>query len=168
MGTNLVLFYMTSFTYTLSTLYLVALQYIKSNRGLMILTYVQLLGDVLLASILVSITGGTESIFTFFFSLTIVNSAIILYRRGAFVMATLSSAAFLLLSLSEIDVLPLSLNGSGIHARWASTHILRECGGMDIPLLINVGAFYAIAFLSSSLSEQLRKTSENIEKHGIA
>ena len=99
--TNMALYYMTTFTYVVSVIYMVALRTIQSIRGLLFLTYAQLLGDVLLSGGLVSITGGTESVFTFLFSLTIVNAAIILYRRGAFVIATMSSVFFFLISLSK-------------------------------------------------------------------
>ena len=161
-STNLALYYMTTFTYMASFGYLIALRLIQTQFSLVILTYVQLMGDVVLSCALVTITGGTESVFSFLFSLTIVNSAIILYRRGAFVMATLSSVFFFLISLSEMGFLPESLQFHGV-SQLPGASI--SGSGKNVEewlsrLLINVGAFYAIAFLSSYLSEQLRRTSE--------
>jgi two-component system, NtrC family, sensor histidine kinase PilS len=161
-STNLALYYMTTFTYMASFGYLIALRMIQTQFALVILTYAQLMGDVVLSCALVTITGGTESVFSFLFSLTIVNAAIILYRRGAFVMATLSSLFFFLISLSEMGFLPEALQFHGVSQLPGAS---MPGAGKNVEewlsrLLINVGAFYAIAFLSSYLSEQLRRTSE--------
>lgn len=163
LSTDLALYYMTTFTYTASFAYLLALRAIRTKAGLLVLTYVQLFGDVVLSCGLVSVTGGTESVFTFLFSLTIVNASIILYRRGAFVTATFSSLFFFLIFLSEVGFYPDFLNmgvSNPLMAEEAISALTRDFEDLVSRLFVNIGAFFAIAFLSSYLSEQLRRTSE--------
>ncbi len=162
---NLILYYITTLTYAASFGYLVVLRYARAENSLVTLTYVQLFGDVLLSCALVAITGGTESVFTFFFSLTIVNAAIILYRRGAFITATIASLFFVLISLSELGVLPSFLELTDrVQSLQNPTlgRLQKDMADLFSRLFINVGAFYSIAFLSSYLSEQLRLTSEEL------
>ncbi|MFN0061989.1 MAG: two-component system sensor histidine kinase NtrB [Myxococcaceae bacterium] len=67
---------------------------IRAGRVALGYAYVQVLGDVVLASALVYVTGGAESPFTFAFSLAIVAGAVVLGQRGAIVAALASGAAF--------------------------------------------------------------------------
>ncbi len=67
-----------------------------SRRGAM----AQVVGDIILASSLVYLTGAADSPFVFTYSLAVVASAILLFRRGAFVTAAASSTAFIMLSLA--------------------------------------------------------------------
>lgn len=69
--------------------------------------YVQILGDVLLSSCLVYLTGGIESPFTFTYSIAVVAASILLYQRGALIAASASSLAFATLSLA-IQLGPLA------------------------------------------------------------
>ncbi|MDQ3265794.1 MAG: PAS domain-containing sensor histidine kinase, partial [Myxococcota bacterium] len=68
------------------------------------LGYLQVVGDIVLASALVLLTGGPDSPFTFVYSLAVVNGAILLSGRGAFFAATLSTFAFvaLLVTIPEV------------------------------------------------------------------
>ncbi|MDQ3168354.1 MAG: PAS domain-containing sensor histidine kinase, partial [Chloroflexota bacterium] len=59
--------------------------------------YVQILGDVVLATALVFLTGGADSPFTFTYSLAVVYGAILLFGRGAFFAAAASTVAFAVL-----------------------------------------------------------------------
>lgn len=60
----------------------------------------QVVGDLVLASSLVYLTGAADSPFVFTYSLAVVASAILLFRRGAFLTAAASSTAFIILSLA--------------------------------------------------------------------
>jgi two-component system sensor histidine kinase PilS (NtrC family) len=55
---------------------------------------VQVAGDVLIASGLVSITGGADSPFIFTYSLAVIAASILLSQRGAFVTAAACSGAY--------------------------------------------------------------------------
>ena len=100
--------------------------------------------DVLLITGIVHITGGIESPFPFLYNLAIINSAILLFYRGAFITAGFSSLCYSVLLL------------------W--THY-RLVGGWFIPapplvmnLTLNLPTFFIIAFLSGFLARKLHET----------
>ena len=150
--------------YLASAAYVVALRLVRSERALITLTLVQLFGDTLLAASLVVVTGGTDSVFSFFFSLTIVNASILLFRRGALLVATCAAALFLLIALAEMDVIPLAdvlrIDSAGLGLFGVTT--VRDADKLVSSrvynVVVNVVAFYGIAVLASYLSEQLRRS----------
>ncbi len=72
-------------TYALSVLYLFLLRYPRLRRGL---AYLQIALDAGLVAVLVGMTGGAESPFTFAFFFVVLASSVTLYRRGAFLGVT--------------------------------------------------------------------------------
>jgi two-component system sensor histidine kinase PilS (NtrC family) len=78
---------------------LVAGWFLRSGRYLSAVAHVQILGDVLVASGLVYLTGGAESFFTILYPLAIVSAALGLSRRGAVLGAALSAAAFCVVAI---------------------------------------------------------------------
>ncbi|MBX5484704.1 MAG: PAS domain-containing protein, partial [Myxococcaceae bacterium] len=84
----------------IGVVYLMTLLYALLLRGSEVrraAAWVQLLGDVLVATSLVYLTGGAESPFTFTYLLATVAGALLLYQRGAVVVAIASTFAFALL-----------------------------------------------------------------------
>ena len=159
------IYYVAVSTYFVSFVYTVLLRLLRGDAALIRLTLVQIFGDCLLAASLVLVTGGTDSVFTFFFSLTIVNASIILYRRGAFFAASTAAVSFLVIALAEIDVIPVAeLLEHKIGTLLLFGSSLTPVGGKDLVIsrvynvVINIVAFYGIAVLASYLSEQLRKS----------
>jgi len=68
---------------------------------------VQLVFDVLFVTALIYVTGGIESIFSFMYILTIINAAIMLYRRGGLLIASASSIGYgSLLDLQYFGIIP--------------------------------------------------------------
>jgi two-component system sensor histidine kinase PilS (NtrC family) len=114
--------------------------------------YFQTACDLLMTSAIIYVTGGLDSYFSFFFLLSIIMSSILLYRWGAFLTATASS--ILLLAQYFVvrwEILPTT-NFYPLDPRTAK-YVLGS----------NIFAFFAVAFLSSHLSESLRKTGSELE-----
>ena len=135
--------------YSLTFLYALLLKY---SRRLTQLAYGQLLADTILATLIIYTTGGRDSIFSFLYILTIINASILLYRRGGIVVATSSSFLYSLL---------LVLHYSGaIHPFGSLLSEVSDQGGRGIyyTITVNVTAFFLVAFLSSFLAEQVRKS----------
>ena len=135
--------------YFLTFCYVVALKYI---RNLARFAYIQLLIDTIFITAIIYTTGGIESIFSFLYQLNIIAGAILLYRRGGLIIASLSSilyGAFLDLSYYGF------INPLGYHYPYASEYQVSEIFYM---ILVNVAAFYLVAILSSFLSEQIRRS----------
>ena len=163
------LYYLCMVVYVLSFGYTLAQRFLTAERQLQVLVYAQFTGDILLASALVLVTGGTDSAFTFFFSLVIIGGAIVLFRAGALYMASLSATVLLLIGLVEIQVLPYL----EFLEEYRVSFLLDEAHGDPIAAIdrfyrmvynvsVNALAFYGIAFLASWLSEQLRRSAEEI------
>jgi len=110
--------------------------------------YAQVLGDVLLASGVVYLTGGSESPFIFAYSLGVIAAAILLYQRGALLGAFASSIAFGGLSLLIQSGLLRSPQGSPMPAS----------GKVWFAVVSNTLAQVLIAALANYLVRQLWTT----------
>jgi two-component system sensor histidine kinase PilS (NtrC family) len=135
--------------YCITVLYVLLL---KRLNNLIRFAYLQLLVDTVLVTAIIYATGGIESIFSFLFILTIINGSIILYRKGGMITASSCSILYgLLIDLHYYRVIePL---GSRLiyPADYQASYILYM-------ILVNIAAFYLVAFLSSYPSEQARKS----------
>jgi two-component system, NtrC family, sensor histidine kinase PilS len=109
---------------------------LRAHRLLGALAYAQIALDVALAGTVVAVTGLTESVFVFMFSLGIVNGAILRYRRGAVVAAVLAVVTYVTLAALLSPLRPLPLERLFAHSV----------------------AFLGIAALGAYLAEQLRST----------
>lgn len=129
----------------------------QDTRRLLPLAYVHFIGDAIFATALVTLTGGVESVFTFLYSLAIINASIVLYRRGAVFLAAFNTLLLAMVAAGQIEMLgepfhDLLGDGSALWQREAA----RGLAGVLPSLTVNVLAFFSIAFLSSYLAEQLR------------
>jgi two-component system sensor histidine kinase PilS (NtrC family) len=84
-------FFLIGTGYVLTLAYAVALRRGIAGR---LAAYVQVLGDVVLASSVIFLTGAGDSPFTFAYSVAVIAAALLLYERGALVAAAASSIAF--------------------------------------------------------------------------
>ncbi|HVE83890.1 MAG TPA: ATP-binding protein [Myxococcales bacterium] len=84
-------FVVIGFVYVLTLIYGLAL---RRGRAVAAIAYLQVAGDLLVASSVVYLTGGVESPFTFTFSVAVIAGAILLPQRGALGVALLGAAAF--------------------------------------------------------------------------
>ncbi len=82
------LYLLIALIYVLTILYTIILPRLKRLRAF---AYGQLLGDVLFVTILIYLTGGIESIFSWVYLLPIFGASTILYRRGGIFIASAST-----------------------------------------------------------------------------
>jgi two-component system sensor histidine kinase PilS (NtrC family) len=136
-------------------------------RQLVLLAYVQVTGDVVLAGGLVLVTGGPVSAFSLFFSLVIIEGAVLLYRSGAFYAASLCVGALFYIGLGEVGLAPepelltTIRKGQEIKPRevLAAEDEPARWSGLTYGLINQSLAFYGVAFLASSLATSLRRQS---------
>jgi two-component system sensor histidine kinase PilS (NtrC family) len=114
-------------------------------RPLVWFAYAQLVADALIATGLVVLTGGVESVFVFLYSLSVLNAAIVLERRGALITAGVATLCFAAVFIGE-SVLAGRLRLD--HAPSFAT---------------NVGSFFLIAILGGYLTGQLSTTSAQLK-----
>lgn len=114
--------------------------------------YVQVLGDVVLATGLIYLTGGADSPFTFVYSLAIIAGATILFQRGAAVAAASSASAF--------TVLLLLIQWGGVRPPVGGESLAPS--KLVFAIASNVLAQVLVAVLASYLTRELRLTGRQL------
>ncbi len=146
--TRVILYGLAGAVFALTVGYAVWLRLGRGRLGVHI--QVQVVFDVLIASVLVYITGGLESPFTFFYALPIIQTAVFFPRRGALMTAGLSC---LLLGglyvLESQGLVPVDLEGR--------VRIGPSASKVVYLLAFNYAVFLVIAWLAGGLGEQLRQ-----------
>ncbi len=142
---------------------LISIFFLRAGRYLKQIAYAQIAGDVAAATALVYLTGGAESIFTILYPLAIVNGAIGLSRRGAYIASGCSALAFLLLVVAT-------------EKGFISSPVYTEHPAIATPRLLltlaaNLSAFLLTAALAGYLADalvgarsQLRREEEKRER----
>lgn len=123
------------------------------GRVLRAVTVFQILTDGLVATILVLMTGGAESAFTFLFSIAVFNAAVFLGVRDTMAIAAYSSALF--------------VGAAAIHIyHWLPFFALSDTGWLESApsVVANVLAFFTIAYLATLLSKQLTAAADSLSE----
>jgi len=108
--------------------------------------------DVVLITGIIWLTGDFLSPFPFLYNLAVMNGAILMFYRGAFFTAGFSSLCYVAL-LSWTNAFH---HGSGMPVSWSQL----------MPVVLNIGSFFAIAGLGGFLASKLSETERLLkEKH---
>ena len=138
-------------TYLLSIIYALLLNFVQNKE---IFVYFQLINDLAIETFIIYVTGGIESSFSFLYFISIISASIILFRRGALILASLSGFFYsLIISLMYNYYIPLPFN--------AIIHSQKE---IYYHIFLNIFGFFTIGWLSSYLSENLRKYKISLAK----
>src|SRR5690606_6708214 len=119
---------------------------------------VQFAADAMLVSAFIHVTGGVASLFSSLYLLPIIAAATVRYRRGAQQVALLSAVLYLgLVSLQFVGagLLPASL---------VSSVELPSMRSAQFTVALNLFGFLAVALLSGSLAERLRRAGDRLEE----
>lgn len=149
----LYIFIILSYSFTALTM-----SWLKRVKNLVQYAYLQICFDMLFETGIVYITGGIESIFTFTYIATIISAGILLFRQGAFLAASISTILYgVLLDLQFYRLLPLYTSMQFPYTRVDASTVYYN-------IFLNACAFYLVAFLSSYLSESLKKTHQRLRQ----
>ncbi len=154
----LYLYLFVGLTYALTLVYAFLLRRVK---GLKTFAYGQLFADVFFVTLLIYLTGGIESVFSWVYLLPIFGASAILYRRGGLLVASASSILYgTLLDLEFYQViLPLG-SRFALPVGYKSSYVFYL-------IAVNMVAFYLVAILSAYLSEQVRRKDEELRERLI-
>lgn len=119
--------------------------------------YLQIITDCLLTSCLVFFTGGSHSIFTIIYFFPIISSAILLFRRGALLLAALSSFSYAAILAAEFLMPKSTLLHIGITPLTSIQVAMHSFSVRGI-------TFFLVAALSFILSERLHKAEAALSK----
>lgn len=154
------LIYLTLLTVVQTTLSGLVLTKLKKYR---LFINVQLSWDLLFVVLIIYLTGGVESLYSFLFILVIIAASVFCPRPQLLVVASASSILYgSLLDLQYYGYLPL------FH-RQAHLTELTELQHYDVfyAVFLHVGAFFLTALLSGTLAERLRRSEAAREKREI-
>ena len=144
-----------TFYYFIGLFYLVTIVYALSLRKVKDLyrfAFSQIIIDQFFITALIYFTGGKESFFPITYTFTIIASSTIFYKRGALFSASLSSFLYGLLLLLQLY-------------RWINPlgqPYIYEASQIFYSLIIYMATFYIVAFLSSTISEELKKNKREL------
>lgn len=152
-----------SYVYALSCLiisfYVVTIIYsllLGRIKNLVTFAYTQLMLDVIFEIVLIHITGGIDSWFSFTLILTVISSSIVLNKRAGYIIATCSSILYgILINLQFYKLLPVT--GGDV----------TEEKDYFYKLFVHIISLYLTAYLSGYLSSRLEKTVQKLEEKDI-
>jgi two-component system sensor histidine kinase HydH len=138
----------------LSILYALVIDRLKNQ---VVFAYVQILTDTLMVSLILFVTGSFSSIFSFLYLVVIIYSSILLSIRGTLVIAAICSIQFgIMMDFEYYGVIyPFVADEWMLAANRPWNEVLYK-------ILITMTACFAVAFLSSFLSEQVRSTRKEL------
>lgn len=134
--------------------------WIRADRSLDQLVYVQLVGDVVLVGGIVFLTGGIDSIFVFLFFLSVFNGALLTGSAGARFAATGSAIGLAAVMVIQYAQVP------AVIARFPESIPRTD----DVPIyamVIHLVAFYAVGGLSGYLAEKLGQVGTELEQRRL-
>jgi two-component system sensor histidine kinase PilS (NtrC family) len=137
--------------YLLTIFYALVLRRIKKDSHYTVFAYLQIAIDVIAETVLLYITGGIGSMFSFMFPLSILSAGIVLSRRACYIIATFSSLLYAVLLNFQLYSLKISTG---------NVYMAKE---FFYNIFAHVVAFYLIAFLGGYLTEKLHKMTQSLE-----
>ena len=145
----------TSYYILLGSVYFISIIYaylLKRLQNLSLLAYIQLFLDTVFITVLIYISGGIESIFSFLYVLSIITGSIILDKKGGLLTASSSSILYGLV---------IDLQYYGVIHPFGSKMLQPELPNsvyLFFTVLINIGGFFLAGYLSGLLAEQVKKS----------
>ena len=120
--------------------------------------YLQIVGDTGLISVIIHITGGYTSFFSFLYLLVIIIASMLLYKKGALIIAGACCFEYgLLLYMETIGWLEPVIFGS-----YLQSDIHYSLEGILYKIAITSIACFAVAILSGFLAEQTKKSRKEL------
>jgi two-component system sensor histidine kinase PilS (NtrC family) len=113
--------------------------------------WVQIVFDLAAVTVLVYMTGGIDSAFSFLYMLVIISSALLLYRKGSLLTASACSLVYgLLLDLQYFGwIAPSQIVAVNAQESDSGTYFLN--------ILMNIAGFFLVAFLAGYLTEESQR-----------
>jgi len=144
------LYLLASAVLILTVVYSAILPYI---RQVVLFAYIQIGLDTVFVTLTILVTGSFSSPFAILYLLVIICASMLLYRRGSMVMASLCSIQYgILVNLEYYRLfVPYGMESSSVAPDYPWSFVLYK-------LLMIITGCFAVAYLSSLLTEQTRKT----------
>lgn len=130
-----------------SIIYLI---WLNQFKNFYFLAYFQLILDTFFVTIIIFITGGYNSIFTFLYLVVIIYSAMVLLHKGSLIVASVSCFLYaVIIELEYYKIITPFYNDTFLSDAVEVTHIIYR-------IIIMILACFAVAVLSGILALQLK------------
>jgi len=151
----LVLYGLIGTVYVLTFLYVVIFKRLGPTLSF---TYAQIGLDTLFVTLLIYVTGGIASVFSFLYLVVIVYASILLYKKGSLIMATLCSIQYgVMIDLEYYGILePFYTQASLSVQAYEGSFVIYK-------IVMTVLACFLVAFLSSYLAQQTVRSERELE-----
>ena len=135
----------------MSAVYVALLPLLKRYQSLFI--YGQIAIDTLCITLIIFVTGGYSSVFSFLYLVVVIYSSVFVFKRGSLLVAVLCISQFAVLLVLELNgtIHPVGDGGSTIGSAITAIQVLQKC-------VIMAAACFSVAFLSGYLSDQERQS----------
>ncbi|MCP4692247.1 MAG: two-component sensor histidine kinase [Desulfobacterales bacterium] len=114
--------------------------------------------DTLVVTLIIFVTGGFSSIFSFLYLVVIIYASELLFRKGSLLAALMCGAQYaMMIALDYYNILaPYVFNADDLAMNQPWSQVLYK-------IVITAGACFAVAFLSGFLAEQYLKTRHKLK-----
>jgi len=152
----LVLYGLIGGIFLLSCIYVILLVFIRNS---LLFAYLQVAVDTAIVSLIVFVTGGYASVFSFLYLVVIIYSSIMLPRWGVLVIAAICGLQYgVMIDLEYFAIIkPMALEGSLSAISFPGKSVLFK-------ILVTIIACFAVAILSGFLAEQTVKTKKELQE----
>jgi len=152
---HLILYGLIGAIYVLTFIYVLFFKRFQPALGF---AYLQISLDTLFVTLLIYVTGGIASVFSFLYLVVIVYASILLYKKGSFVMAVLCSIQYgAMMDLEYYGILrPFFTQATLSMQSYEPAYVLYK-------IVMTMVACFLVAFLSSYLAQQTLRSEEELE-----
>jgi two-component system sensor histidine kinase HydH len=115
--------------------------------------YAQIGFDTLCITLIIFVTGGYSSIFSFLYLVVIIYASVFVFKRGSLLVAIFCSVQFAALLILELHgvIDPFGYSGTVTNSAISGIQVIEKC-------IIMTAACLSVAFLSGYLSDQEQKS----------
>lgn len=123
------------------------------NRYQLLFIYGQITIDALCISLIIFVTGGYSSVFSFLYIVVVIYSSVFVFRRGSLLVAAFCSVQFAVLLNLEFNgtIDPFGYGGAAAVTTITAVQVFQKCA-------ILTSACFSVALLSGYLSDQERQS----------
>ena len=130
-------------------------------RYQLLFIYVQIGFDAFCITLIIFLTGGYSSVFSFLYLVVVIYSSVFVFKRGSLLVALLCTAQFAVLLFLEFNgtIDPFGYGGTIINSTLTVLQVFQKCAIMS-------AACFSVAFLSGYLSDQERQSKAELVAMG--
>ena len=135
----------------ISAVYGAVVPLVKRYRRIVV--YGQITIDTLCITLIIFVTGGYSSVFSFLYLVVVIYSSVFVFKRGSLLVAVCCSFQFAMLLVLEFNgtIDPFGYGGSVAGTAITGFQVFQKC-------VIMTAACFSVAFLSGYLSDQERQS----------